>query len=657
MEALLIGGQFVNHPQKEAVHPHLISGIHIYDYLVYHKLPRLMKTKLKSGKSLPGDPFTNPKIVVKNTLDTPIHVMILPNEDYKMAEVFMSIASLGSGALGIVSTTSSMMLFIKMLSFIKTEVSLFIKIRDFYKDNSVTIPPGGMMNVYDGYDMSKFKLDLPSILMRVGVKAFTLSFVTDDFKKSVVFNSAADNLYTVHEGGVDGSRWNSGCIPSGKLSSAPPTLLNHNNRLMMFFRDHRKGGERIQCSEYIDSSFVNLGIGYVHDFVDKDGVAAVGADDKVWLFGHHKESTQMFAKEINSVNNDRVWMGIDIFGRPSAVLKSKGKVVAIAKHSGFGVTHASVLENGKHYDKAVEPIGIINGFSPVIHYFKDNIFIIHSEPGTFGVSVTLLAPGNMDLVSYATGVKSSAQVAVVTYKDRMYIFYRHDIGNGISYVWTEDGKKFHTHFELCYLGFDKIEGPPTAAVLPDGSGIMVAGIAMAENSVWDYVLDFGERHQSEAIVYTIVNPLTSIDDKKPKPKKLLAKKTAAKKVVVKRPAKAVKKAAKKLITKKTATKKPMKAVAKTAKKAVASKPKTKVKVAAPARKKPGAKKTARKVVASKPKAAKAKAKVAAPVRKKVVAKKIARKVVASKPKAAKAKAKVAAPVRKKVVAKKKARKR
>jgi len=496
----------------------------------------------------PWPPIVNPYIWVQNRLrDKKVYVMIVPNEDYVLAEVLIGFASIGSSALGIAKTANDLVLVLRTLSLIKNAKEVIDKLKGVIPKSSITLPPGQTSEVYNAYLSDPLMWTKPTGIAELfGGATKTIIITDEDFKNTVKFNTELDRNYVVDETGVSPPMhyWNGGHVASGLLSSASPSLIRMGeNDMLMAYRDSK--GDRIYIGEFIDGRWRKKGRGYVQGDT-KQAIGTTMMRGNLCLVGRDFKGNQMFSlwqsdKQI-PFDPPVTWMGPDIEGKPSATTVGD-KTYIVAKH----YPGNAVMWAIRHADGSTEHGNTMlnTAYSPSIHSYKGKLYLFFTRMDTRQICVAVSENGSSWREVRNDLPTTSAGVALTVYKDRLYVIFRDGSGNGVFYMWTQDG----THFEHPrdrYFGFD-VYSEPTASPMPGDNGIMIAGI---KPESWR-ITDPTNVPTSEAIIWTILMP--------EEPPKALARG----KTVKRRPAAAAKKAAKKPALKATGAKKP--AAKKTAK--------------------------------------------------------------------------------------------
>jgi hypothetical protein len=518
-------------------------------------------------KEKPGGPLPvlDTRIWVENRLrDKAIHVIITPNEDYQLAELLMAFASLGSSALDFVKTASDLVLLLRTLSLAKNAKAVIDKLKGVIPECSITIPPRQVREVYDALRNDPLKWTKASGIVELfGGKTVTLIITDEDFKNTVKFNTELNKSYHADETGVwpPMHYWNGGHIASGLLSSVSPSLIRMGeNDMLVAYRDHK--GDRIYIGEFIEGRWRKKGRGYVQGDT-KEAVGVTMMRGNMCLVGRDYKGDQMFSlwQSDRQVPFDPpvTWMGVDIQGKPSATTANDTTYI-VAKHYPGNAVMWAIRQADGHTAYGNTMLNTVH--PPSIHEYKGMLYLFFTRMDTWQICVAVSDDGQHWREVRNDLPRTSAGVALTVYKDRLYVFFRDGVGNGVFYMWTEDGSKFNYPANL-YFGLD-VASEPTASPMPGGNnGIMVAGLLPAE---WR-IADPTSFPDSEAIVWTILMPW--------EPPKALAQG----KTVKRRPAAAAKKAAKKTASKTAAAKKPVakkavkpKGKATAARKALSAKP-------------------------------------------------------------------------------------
>jgi hypothetical protein len=563
-----------------------------------------------------------------------------------LAEILIGFASLGKGAIGMVNTTSDLFLLLKTLSFMKNAKSLMEKLRDVIPKSSVTIRPRETMEVFNAFMSDPLMWTKPTgIIGLFGGKTLNMLITDEDLKNSVMFNTELDKDYTVDKTGVSPYLWNGGFVKTGLRSSAPPSLTRiSDNEMVMAYRDI--DGNRIFMCEFKEGRFTGKPLDTIkHD--TEQGVGVTVMRNNLCIVARHQGGEQMYALwEKNHQfpsNSSKRWLGIDIDGKPSATTVGNKTYIAV-KNLGTNLLWATLDSDGRT-EKGY--VGMDSIYAPSIHAFKGKFYMFFARMDTRQICVAVSDDGKKWKETRNNLPRTSAGVTTTIYKDKLYILYRDGDGNGVFYMWTEDGKTFK-HAPNIYFGFD-VENEPTASPLPgDDNGIMVAGLLPVKWSITD-PLSFPT---TDVVIWTIFMPWES----NKKGVKIIRGSTVSNIKTAGAAVKTKEKKRAKVVTKKPAAKStkvvsPVKAKTTTPKKTVPTK--RKAVVSKPVVNKVVAKKKA--TAATVVKTKNTQRKVAAPVKRKAaVKKKVA--VKAPKPKAAlpaKKKATVKKPGAKKGIAQKK----
>lgn len=452
-----------------------------------------------------GWPWDTQTIYLTNNLTRQhksVHVMVMPNEDFVFAELLVSFVGVGSSAIGMIKTASDLVRVIRILSLLNNARNIIDKLKEVMPNSSVTLHPGERLNVYDAWfkNTERFTTPVTAAFEMFGGKTRTLIITDEDFKNTVKFNTAVHTEYTVTEKGVESPMhyWNGGHITSGLLSSMAPSLTAMGNDMLMAYRHNR--GDRIFVAELKDGYWDHKDRGWIN--VDSsEAIAATTLQGNLALVARDHTGVQMYSlwQSDHAVPFDdhERYLGPDIQWKPS-VTSMGDTIYAVGKHyPGNAVMWASrsaggQIKNGNTLHNTNLP--------PTIQAFKGKLYVFYTRPNTLQLCMAV-SSNNGDSwqeVSDHVGY-TSAGVATTIYKDRMYVFYRDDRGNGVFYKWTDDGSSFHEPPER-YFGFD-VAGEPTVAAIPGKDEIMVAGILEAEKHLSDL-----EPPRSEAIIWTVLKP-------------------------------------------------------------------------------------------------------------------------------------------------------
>jgi hypothetical protein len=449
-------------------------------------------------------PIVNPRILVQNRLrDKAIHVIILPNEDYQLAEVLVAFSSIGSSALSMVKTANDLVLVLRTLSLIKNAKAVIDKLKDVIPKSSITLLPGQQREVYNALLQDPLLwLNPTGIIGLFGGETFTIIITDEDFKNTVKFNTGLAAEYTVDETGVAPPMhyWNSGYVVSGLRSSAPPSLTRiGQNDMLMAYRDSK--GERIFMAEFKDGHWASKGRGWINAD-SKQGIGATVMQGNLCLVARHGKGDQMFSlwqsdQEI-PFGASMKWMGPDIQGKPSATTVGN-TTYAVAKHYPGNAVMWAIRHADGRTDHGNTMLN--TEYPPSIHAYKGKLYLFFTRMDNRNICVAVSDDGRNWREVHNDLRRTSAGVALTVYKDRLYVIFRDGDGNGVFYMWTEDGSNFRRPRDE-YFGFD-VAGEPTASPMPgDDNGIMIAGILPAEWSIsapWSFP-------DAEAIIWTILMP-------------------------------------------------------------------------------------------------------------------------------------------------------
>lgn len=458
--------------------------------------------KEKLGGPLP--PIFDPYLYVDNRLsDKAVHVIITPNEDYVLAELLIGFAGIGSGALGIVKTASDLVLVLRTLSLIKNAKEVIDKLKGVIPKSSITIPPRRRREVYNAMLKDPLMWTKPTgIAGLFGGKTLTIIITDEDFKNTVKFNTALGHDYYVDETGVAPPMhfWNGGHVASGLLSSASPSLIRMGeNDMLMAYRHHK--GERIYIAEFKEGRWGHKGRGWISGD-SKEAIGTTMMRGNLCLVGRDYKGDQMFSlwQSDKQVPSDPpvTWMGPDIQKKPSATTVGDETYVVAKHYPGNAVMWAI-----RHADGRTEHGNTMlnTQHAPSIHSFRGKLYLFFTRMDTRQICVAVSDDGRTWKELLNDLPRTSAGVALTVYKDRLYVIYRDGYGDGVFYMWTEDGSHFKHPRDL-YFGFD-VDSEPTASPMPGGNhGIMIAGILP---TAW-HVADPFNFPDAEAIIWTILMP-------------------------------------------------------------------------------------------------------------------------------------------------------
>jgi hypothetical protein len=482
-----------------------------------------MEKKKKDKLDGPWPPIVEPYIWVQNQLSKKVYVVIVPNEDYVLAEILLGFANIGSSALGIVKTASDLVLVLRTLSLLKNAKEVIDKLNGVLPKSSITIHPHQEAEVYNAYLKDPLMWTKPTgIAALFGGSTLTMIITDEDFKNTVKFNTRLDSRYVVNETGVSPPMhyWNGGHVVTGLLSSASPSLIrmtkNGTNEMLMAYK--HSAGTRIFLAEFINGRWRNQGRGYISADT-RQALGVTSMKENLCLVGRDFNGDQMWSlwQKDRQVPWDApcTWMGADIEGKPSATTVGDTTYI-VAKH----FPGNAVMWAIRHSDGRTERGNTMlnTAYSPSIHAYKGKLYLFLTRMDTLQMCVAASDDGRKWKEVRNDLPRTSAGVALTIYKERLYVIYRDGSGNGVFYMWTTDGSQFE-HPEHRYFGFD-VHSEPTASPMPDDRGILIAGILTAE---WRFA-DPTNFPNSEAIIWTILMP----EEPKPRLKLAGAAKKAAK---------------------------------------------------------------------------------------------------------------------------------
>jgi DNA-binding protein HU-beta len=460
-----------------------------------------------------GLPILNPTLYLHNRLrNKSVYVIISPNPDYVLADLYIGFASLASGAIGMIKTTSDLFLVLRTLSLIKNSKNVIDNLKGVIPRSSMMVRPNERREVYNAYLSDPLMWTKPTgIINLFGGKGFTMLVIDEDFQNAVMFNTQLNKEYYVNETGVGNPMhfWNSGHMRTGLKSSAPPSLIQMNNEMLLIYRDY--SGRRIYIARYEEGKFTNKGRGWIRQDSNQS-IGVSGMRGNLLMVARDPTGDQMFSlweanQEIPFDAGIR-WMGPDIKGKPSATTIG-GTTYMVAKHKGNAVMWAILNEHGgTEYGNT----GMNTEHSPSIHAYKGKLYVVFSRMDTRQMVIASSTDGKKWTEIRNDLPKTSSGPALTIYKDKLYIIYRDGSGNGVFYMWTEDGIHFKQPRDH-YFGFD-VASEPTASPLPgDNSGIMIAGILPTE---WN-IMDPFNFPTAEEMIWTILVPEGTGPDKGPGP--------------------------------------------------------------------------------------------------------------------------------------------
>ena len=508
---------------------------------------------MKKEKLHASWPWDNKQIWVHNRLQNKaVHVIIMPNQDYVIGEMLVSFVGIGSSALGIIKTGSDLVRLLRTLSLIRNLKDVLDQLKTVIPKSAITLRPGENRDVYSSWfsDPQRFLHPLTTIAEAFGGKTRTMIITDEDFKNTVKFEPDLDKAYYIDETGVAPPMhyWNGGHVISGLLSSASPSLIRKGqDEMLMVYRAQKGNG--ILLAELKNGNWDRKDQGWFRTD-SKQAIGGAVMQGNLLLVARDPDGDQMFTlwrpdRPIPFDDHPR-WMGPDIQGKPSATTLGD-TTYAVAKHyPGDAVMWASRRggESPKFGNTLLE-----TKYSPSIQAYKGKLYLFFVRMDTKQICVAVSDDGQKWTELRNDVAYTSSGVGLTVYKDRLYVFYRDYSGNGLFYMWTEDGSRFDEPPHR-YFGFD-VANEPTVSAMPGDNGILVAGILTAEWRIID-VLDVPD---DEAIIWTILMPweppkvlgLEKPVKEKPaaaakKAGKKAAKKLAARKVVAKGKATAARKA-------------------------------------------------------------------------------------------------------------------
>jgi hypothetical protein len=410
---------------------------------------------------------------------------------------------MGSSALSMIKTASDLVLVLRTLSLIKNAKEVIDKLKGVIPKSSITVPPGGRVEVYNALLKDPLMWVKPTgIIGLFGGSTLTLTVVDEDLKNSVKFNTALGTSYWVDETGVAPPMhfWNGGHVPSGLLSSAPPSLIRMGQTEMLMAYRHNKG-ERIYVAEFKDGYWGNKGRGWINAD-SKQGIGVTNMLGNLCLVARHSQGEQMFSLWQNDqqipFDASAKWMGIDIQGKPSATTVGD-TTYAVAKHFPGNAVMWAIRRADGHTEHGNTMLNTEH--PPAIHAYKGKLYLFFTRMDTKQICVAVSGDGREWREVRNDLAQTSAGVALTVYKGRLYVIFRDGSGNGVFYMWTEDGANFRYPRDI-YHGFD-VEGEPTASPMPgEDNGIMIAGILPASWRISN-PLSFPD---AEAIIWTILMP-------------------------------------------------------------------------------------------------------------------------------------------------------
>ena len=485
-----------------------------------------------------GNSIFDTRIWVHNELPGKrLHVIVSPNPDYHLADIYVGIAKLINGGMGMITSTNSFFLLLRSLSFLSNGASLRKQIEAELPNISFVVPPHVQVDVFNAFTIhfleELLKQPLTTLAGIFGGSTVTLIITDETLENVVMFNTATRKHYYANERGVsenprnvhgDVHRWNAGGLPVGANSSVPPSIVQMNGRILLFYLSTR--GNIIIRTEFSPESgrFKTHRGEELMNQASSAGMAPTVLQNKLCLVGRHAIGEQMFAlwdpKQIipdeTSVDAGTYhWLHVDIEGRPSATtIGDIVYIVAAEVRRALGVTSATIAwakfrADGKLL--GISPARLRCLYEPAIHAYKGKLVMVYVNHMSNALCLANSTDGEKWTVVHSDGLgvlaepATSAGVALTVYKDRLYVFYRDHTGAAIYYLWTEDGVNFKWPRNIkfphaSYFGLNLL-GAPTASPMPgENNGIMVAGIRSAGTNF------LGIENDSVEMVFEVLIP-------------------------------------------------------------------------------------------------------------------------------------------------------
>ncbi|MBP2173105.1 hypothetical protein J3E05_001436, partial [Methanococcus voltae] len=131
-----------------------------------------------------------------NHLSQDVHIFVSPNKDWVFADFLVDVGTLFIDGYGAVKATKDLWKILRTMKFISDQVSAGLTFTEFFKGVSLKVKPGQVRKIYSTSTSNPLKYLSPSGWAAIfNGKDVTLTVVTDDFQKSVQFNTNSDHSW------------------------------------------------------------------------------------------------------------------------------------------------------------------------------------------------------------------------------------------------------------------------------------------------------------------------------------------------------------------------------------------------------------------------------------------------------------------------------
>lgn len=174
-----------------------------------------------------------------NHLSQDVHIFVSPNKDWVFADFLVDVGTLFIDGYGAVKATEDLWKILKTMKFIGDEVSTGLKFTEFFIGISLTVKPGQVCKIYNTSTSNPLRYLSPSGWGAIfNGKDVTLTVATNDFQKSVQFNTNSDHSWIAITDKVVRAKY-------GTLNQEDPKSGKHIWRRTLPERGNYKGSDTL----------------------------------------------------------------------------------------------------------------------------------------------------------------------------------------------------------------------------------------------------------------------------------------------------------------------------------------------------------------------------------------------------------------------------
>jgi hypothetical protein len=424
-------------------------------------------------------------LTLLNTLSSPVYCSVGHSDGWEIADLAGLTAGMLSG-VGDVTDVSELVTFINALKLENSSVSSVNQMIGILQQFCFALAPGQQQQIEQAMQASD--LMSPSWWNDLfGGKSLTV-FVSDA-QNAVTLNSssiATTDLTVVSKGVREGSggnlhRWGEPGYYSTMNTSAPPAIVAFGGKYHLFFRDGSGNGILHATSD--EGLYWKGATPFYIGFTTSSAPAPVVYNNQLYLFfrdGAGNGILHVVANDGSTFTAPPNWyIGLNCDHQPSVTVYNGVLHVVACDAGGSGVMYACQTATGWQHGYTGENTSA----APAVISFGNRLHVFYKDSGANTGVLHMVSDDGIKYTRasvYHPDFTTSAGPCPLIYRGALLVLFRDATGNGVLYSTSSDGTQF-TNPPDWYLGLT-LQGEPSAAVLgdrfcivgrdPAGSGVM-----------------------------------------------------------------------------------------------------------------------------------------------------------------------------------------